>query len=84
MEPEINSSQSRRRPFEVIENYPPPLFKTPRGDSFPSSHTSSWTSFFVALSLVHHPYAEFAGLWAGLVAFSGLRIHLAAPIKHEI
>lgn len=72
----------RGRPFEVIEDYPPPLFKTPRGDSFPSSHTSSWISFFVALSVAHHPYAEFAGVWAVLVAFS--RYYLGVHFPTDI
>lgn len=71
----------RGRPFEVLEDYPP-LFKTPKGDSFPSSHTSSWTAFFVALAIAHHPYAEFASFWAVLVGFS--RYYLGVHFPTDI
>lgn len=77
----IKRAKGRKRPFQQIEDYPP-LVRSPKNDSFPSSHASSSTAFFVALSIAHHPYASIVGLWAVLVSFS--RYYLGVHFPSDI
>ena len=74
----IKRSVERKRPFQRIKNFQP-LVKTPVDDSFPSSHASSSTAFFVAMSVSHHPLAPYAGIWAVLVTFSRFYLGVHFP-----
>ena len=74
----IKRSVERKRPFQSIRNFQP-LVKAPLDDSFPSSHASSSTAFFVAMSVFHHPLAPYAGIWATLVTFSRFYLGVHFP-----
>lgn len=71
----------RRRPFQVLENYPG-LTPAPLDDSFPSGHTASVFAFLVAMSPIGPVVAALLALWAGVVAFS--RYYLGVHFPSDI
>lgn len=56
-----------------------PVVKPPTCGSFPSSHTSGTTSFFLGLYFLNHPYAFYVGVWAFLVSFSRMYLGVHYP-----
>lgn len=62
---------ARERPSHHIPGFKQ-VVNPPGCGSFPSSHTSSAFAFFIGLSLAGHPWSQFVGIWAVLIAFSRL------------
>lgn len=69
---------SRIRPSTTIKGFKP-IIASPKCGSFPSSHTSSTISFFLALLLISHPWSPLIGIWAVLVSFSRLYLGVHYP-----
>lgn len=65
----IKEKAKRRRPIQVLENLNVTA-KTPKDPSFPSSHTATSVSFFVALLVLGHPLAAEVGAWSAFVSIS--------------
>ena len=67
----IKKKYRRKRPFQAMKNFPS-LVHSPINDSFPSMHAGSTMAFFTALSVSHHPWANWFCVWAVIVIFSRL------------
>ncbi|MEK6553705.1 MAG: phosphatase PAP2 family protein [Bdellovibrionota bacterium] len=67
----LKKHYGRKRPSAAIAGFEQ-YISPPTCGSFPSSHASASTAFFIALVLMVHPWASFVGVWAALISFSRL------------
>jgi phage replication-related protein YjqB (UPF0714/DUF867 family)/membrane-associated phospholipid phosphatase len=71
----------RKRPFQVLENYPR-LTPAPLDDSFPSGHAASVFAFLAAMSPLGFAVSAALAVWASIVAFS--RYYLGVHFPSDI